>query len=196
MKTFPLIAAVLLLATTTHAEVSVQPIGLTVGSPAIEDMDFSFRPSGLNAGTGIHLLITGFGSPIVLLDDDNSTLNKATDSTGKDLLQERPQNDNSYSFSSSPIGPFPKISEDGKQLVVDLNVPQTPAAGATSISVEGTLKVTIAAGKVNAKAEGVAAVQGEAFGLSPYFRISYATSTEALEEACARIKRACEALTD
>ena len=42
--------------------------------------------------------------------------------------------------------------------------------------------------------EGVAAVQGEAFGLSPYFRISYATSTEALEEACKRIKRACEAL--
>lgn len=42
---------------------------------------------------------------------------------------------------------------------------------------------------------GVAAVQGEAFGLSPYFRISYATSTEALDEACARIKRACEALS-
>ena len=46
------------------------------------------------------------------------------------------------------------------------------------------------------EAEGVAAVQGEAFGLSPYFRISYATSTEALEEACNRIKRACEALRD
>ncbi len=45
------------------------------------------------------------------------------------------------------------------------------------------------------ESEGVAAVQGEAFGLSPYFRISYATSTEALEEACRRIKRACEALT-
>jgi aspartate aminotransferase len=45
------------------------------------------------------------------------------------------------------------------------------------------------------EAEGVAAVQGEAFGLSPYFRISYATSTEALEAACQRIKRACEALT-
>ncbi len=44
------------------------------------------------------------------------------------------------------------------------------------------------------EAEGVAAVQGEAFGLSPYFRISYATATEALEEACRRIKRACEAL--
>ena len=44
------------------------------------------------------------------------------------------------------------------------------------------------------EAEGVAAVQGEAFGLSPYFRISYATSIEALREACTRIKRACEAL--
>ncbi|MCH6587065.1 MAG: aspartate transaminase [Proteobacteria bacterium] len=45
------------------------------------------------------------------------------------------------------------------------------------------------------EAEGVATVQGEAFGLSPYFRISYATATEALEEACTRIKRACEALS-
>ncbi len=44
------------------------------------------------------------------------------------------------------------------------------------------------------EAEGVAAVHGEAFGLSPHFRISYATSTEALEEACGRIQRACAAL--
>jgi len=44
------------------------------------------------------------------------------------------------------------------------------------------------------EAEGVAVVQGEAFGLSPYFRISYATSTEALKEACTRIARACAAL--
>ena len=41
----------------------------------------------------------------------------------------------------------------------------------------------------------VAAVQGEAFGLSPYFRISYATSTELLREACTRIHKACAALT-
>lgn len=41
---------------------------------------------------------------------------------------------------------------------------------------------------------GVAAVHGAAFGLSPYFRISYATSTEALVEACNRIKTACSAL--
>lgn len=44
------------------------------------------------------------------------------------------------------------------------------------------------------EAEGVAVVHGEAFGLSPHFRISYATSIEALEDACQRIQRACAAL--
>ena len=44
------------------------------------------------------------------------------------------------------------------------------------------------------EAEGVAVVQGSAFGLSPYFRISYATKTEDLEEACTRIQRAAAAL--
>ena len=42
--------------------------------------------------------------------------------------------------------------------------------------------------------EGVAAVHGEAFGLSPHFRVSYATSYEFLEDACKRIQRACGAL--
>ena len=41
----------------------------------------------------------------------------------------------------------------------------------------------------------VAAVHGAAFGLSPAFRISYATSEELLIEACTRIQRACVALT-
>ncbi len=42
--------------------------------------------------------------------------------------------------------------------------------------------------------EGVAVVQGAAFGLSPYFRISYATSTELLKDACERIQRFCAGL--
>ena len=41
---------------------------------------------------------------------------------------------------------------------------------------------------------GVAAVQGAAFGLEPHFRISYATSTEALRDAMARIKKATDML--
>ncbi|MDB4044331.1 pyridoxal phosphate-dependent aminotransferase [Emcibacteraceae bacterium] len=42
---------------------------------------------------------------------------------------------------------------------------------------------------------GVAVVHGEAFGLSPHFRISYATSENILIEACSRIKKACKALS-
>jgi len=41
------------------------------------------------------------------------------------------------------------------------------------------------------EAEGVAVVFGEAFGLSPFFRVSYAAETKLLVEACERIQRAC-----
>ena len=42
---------------------------------------------------------------------------------------------------------------------------------------------------------GVAVVFGAAFGLSPNFRVSYATSDEALKEACSRIQSFCAGLT-
>ena len=42
---------------------------------------------------------------------------------------------------------------------------------------------------------GVAGIQGEAYGLSPYLRFSIATDLATLQEACARIQRACAALT-
>ena len=43
--------------------------------------------------------------------------------------------------------------------------------------------------------EGVAVVPGAAFGLSPFFRVSYATSSQVLEAACQRIQRFCANLT-
>ncbi len=42
--------------------------------------------------------------------------------------------------------------------------------------------------------QGVAVVHGEAFGLSPNFRVSYATSDEALKTACGRINEFCNSL--
>ena len=44
------------------------------------------------------------------------------------------------------------------------------------------------------EAEGVAVVHGAAFGMSPCFRISYATATPVLETACRRIQRFCASL--
>jgi aspartate aminotransferase len=43
--------------------------------------------------------------------------------------------------------------------------------------------------------QGVAVVFGAAFGLSPYFRVSYATSDAVLEDACTRIQAFCAGLT-
>src|SRR5256885_1498445 len=68
-------------------------------------------------------------------------------------------------------------------------------------SCAGTIGKTSPSGKVIAndedfvtellETEGVAVVQGSAFGLGPAFRISYATNTSDLEEACKRIQRFC-----
>ncbi|MDX2157841.1 MAG: pyridoxal phosphate-dependent aminotransferase [Hyphomicrobiaceae bacterium] len=68
-------------------------------------------------------------------------------------------------------------------------------------SCAGTLGKTTAAGKrletdedfVTAllEEEGVAAVHGAAFAMSPFFRVSYALDNESLEEACRRIQRFC-----
>ncbi|MEM8699130.1 MAG: pyridoxal phosphate-dependent aminotransferase [Pseudomonadota bacterium] len=72
-------------------------------------------------------------------------------------------------------------------------------------SIAGCIGKTAPSGKVIAndedfvtellEAEGVAVVHGAAFGTSPNFRASYATSDEALEEACTRIQRFCGSLT-
>ncbi len=71
-------------------------------------------------------------------------------------------------------------------------------------SCQGLIGKTAPSGKVIANdedfvsellaAEGVAAVHGAAFGTSPYFRISYATATTILEDACQRIQRFCGSL--
>ena len=70
---------------------------------------------------------------------------------------------------------------------------------------DGAIGKTAPSGKVIAtdedfatellEAENVAVVHGSAFGLGPAFRISYATATSDLEQACVRIQRFCGALT-
>lgn len=85
-----------------------------------------------------------------------------------------------------------------------LNCPNPEGAFYVYPSCAGTIGKTAPTGKVIEtdedfasellEAEGVAVVHGAAFGLSPFFRISYATSTEVLEEACTRIQRFCGSL--
>ena len=101
-----------------------------------------------------------------------------------------------------------KIFEGRRDLVVSMlnqakgiQCPTPEGAFYVYPSCAGTIGRTAPSGKTLAsdedfvsellEAEGVAVVHGSAFGLGPNFRISYATSTEALEEAGRRIQRFC-----
>ncbi|MBW0157687.1 pyridoxal phosphate-dependent aminotransferase [Sedimentimonas flavescens] len=85
-----------------------------------------------------------------------------------------------------------------------INCPTPEGAFYVYPSIAGCIGKTSAGGAVIADDEafasalleetGVAVVFGSAFGLSPNFRVSYATSDAQLTEACARIKTFCEGL--
>ncbi|MES0870684.1 pyridoxal phosphate-dependent aminotransferase [Pseudovibrio sp. SCP19] len=101
-----------------------------------------------------------------------------------------------------------KVFQDRRDLVVSmlnqasgLECPVPEGAFYVFPSCAGTIGKTAPSGKVLEtdldfasellETEGVAVVPGSAFGLGPNFRVSYATSTEALTEACTRIQRFC-----
>lgn len=110
------------------------------------------------------------------------------------------------------IKPNAKLFEGRRDLVVSmlsraagLKCPTPEGAFYVYPSCEGLIGKTAPSGRVIAgdadfavellEAEGVSVVFGAAFGLSPFFRISYATSNTLLEDACTRIQRFCGSVT-
>jgi aspartate aminotransferase len=106
------------------------------------------------------------------------------------------------------IKPNAKLFQTRRDLVVSMlnqaagiHCPTPEGAFYVYPSVAGLIGKTAPSGKVIEtdedfatellESEGVAVVHGAAFGLSPYFRISYATSEAVLEDACGRIQRFC-----
>jgi len=109
------------------------------------------------------------------------------------------------------IKPNQKLFQGRRDLVVSmlnqangLKCPTPEGAFYVYPSCEGLIGKTAPSGKVIEsdadfatellETEGVAVVMGGAFGLSPFFRISYATSNAVLEDACSRIQRFCAAV--
>jgi aspartate aminotransferase len=109
------------------------------------------------------------------------------------------------------IKPNAKLFEQRRDLVVSMlnqasgiHCPTPEGAFYVYPSVEKLIGKTAPSGKVIGsdgdfavellETEGVSVVFGAAFGLSPFFRISYATSNAVLEDACSRIQRFCGAL--
>jgi aspartate aminotransferase len=109
------------------------------------------------------------------------------------------------------IKPNARLFESRRDLVVSMlnqargiRCPTPEGAFYVYPSVAGLIGKTAPSGKVIAsdqdfavellETEGVSVVFGAAFGLSPFFRISYATSNALLEDACSRIQRFCAAV--
>jgi aspartate aminotransferase len=109
------------------------------------------------------------------------------------------------------IKPNAKLFQERRDLVVSMlnqatgmHCPTPEGAFYVYPSVEGLIGKTAPSGRTIAsdqdfatellESEGVAVVHGAAFGLSPHFRISYATANAVLEEACSRIQRFCAAV--
>ena len=105
-----------------------------------------------------------------------------------------------------------KVFKERRDLVVSMlnqakgiNCPTPEGAFYVYPSCAGLIGKKTAAGKLIAsdddfvtellESEGVAVVQGSAFGLGPNFRISYATATKDLEQACIRIQRFAASLS-
>jgi aspartate aminotransferase len=106
------------------------------------------------------------------------------------------------------IKPNAKLFQERRDLVVSMlnqaqgiHCPTPEGAFYVYPSCAGLIGKTAPSGKVIEsdedfavellETEGVAVVHGAAFGLSPFFRISYATSNDVLEDACSRIQRFC-----
>ncbi|CAN7297937.1 pyridoxal phosphate-dependent aminotransferase [Phenylobacterium sp. LjRoot225] len=109
------------------------------------------------------------------------------------------------------IKPNQKLFQGRRDLVVSmlnqatgLHCPTPEGAFYVYPSCEGLIGKTAPSGRVIGsdadfanellETEGVAVVHGTAFGLSPFFRISYATANSVLEDACSRIQRFCAAV--
>jgi hypothetical protein len=110
--------------------VAIRVVGVGLGANGTELRPFNERP-----GTTVALAVQApRGSGIVDVDDDNSRVEAFTDDKGLTLLEE------------ARVGPFPKVSADGSAALFEVEVRARPSAGAASVTVQGSVALTLAGG--------------------------------------------------
>ena len=131
--------------------VSVAAVRIVAAGYGEEDREV--QPFNERAGVGLALLVTSPGGGVIAFDEDASALGEISDSTGKSLL------------ANSSIWPFPKISKDGKYLVVEMKSGGVPTVGSDHVAAKGTLSVTTATGTKPVKVLKVPLENGKTFKL-------------------------------
>jgi hypothetical protein len=131
--------------------VSVAAVRIVAAGYGEEDREV--QPFNERAGVGLALLVTAPGGGLIAFDEDASALGEISDSEGKSLLDD------------ASIWPFPKLSKDGKFLVVEMRSGGVPTVGSTHVAAKGTLSVTTASGSKPVKVLKVPLENGKTFKL-------------------------------
>jgi hypothetical protein len=126
---------------------AIRVVGAGLGANGSE-----LRPFNESPGTVVVLAIQApRGSGIVQIDTRGSTLENFADDKGQSLLEE------------GRIGSFPKIAEDGSAAIVEAEVRARPSAGTTSVTVQGSIAMTLAGGSKPTRVANVRLVTGQTF---------------------------------
>jgi len=137
-------------APSTPPQLSV--IGLRIVNGGLGSNGTELQPFNDHPGTTLSIAVQApKGSGIVAVDDDTSKLEAFADDKGQSLLEE------------GRIGPFPKVAEDGSAALVEVEVRGRPSAGATSLTVQGSLALTLANGSKPTRVANVKLEEGQTF---------------------------------
>jgi len=129
----------------------VSAMAIRVVGPGLGANGSELRPFNESPGTTVALAIVApRGNGIVQIDSHASQVDALSDDKGQSLLEE------------GRIGSFPKIAEDGSAAIVEVEVRARPSTGAATLSVQGSIAMTMAGGAKPVRVANVRLVEGQA----------------------------------
>jgi hypothetical protein len=145
------------------AKLSVTPVAVAVMSSKFDADAFEMsRPLGCDAPVAVALLVKSNGPSIIGLNGDDSAITTLRDDQGSDLLKaDQPTRTDGFMMSSSALSPFPDISKDQKQVLIEVRGGKAPAVGSKAVTLKGTLVLKTATGTETVKVERVALQLGK-----------------------------------
>lgn len=122
----------------TVSVAGIRVVGQGYGEDGREAQPFNESP-----GVGLALVVQSKDGGIIAFDSDATALGEVSDSEGNSLLD------------NASIWPFPKLTKDGKAVVIEMKTQGVPAVGATFVTAKGTITVTTATGSKATKVPNV-----------------------------------------
>src|SRR5262245_57479506 len=122
----------------TVAVAGIRVVGQGYGEDGREAQPFNESP-----GVGLALVVQAKDGGIIAFDEDASALGEINDSEGNSLLD------------NASIWPFPKLTKDGKAVVIEMKTQGVPSVNSTYVTAKGTITVTTANGSKPVKVPNV-----------------------------------------